>query len=318
MLIATGRVRRAGKFLYCTECQRVSTVRVYEVETDNEMLADILVRHGIEVRRGAPIIAVYGKDRNILKALREEDRPVLGISPPGVSAKLAALELREVPRLRELEFRVINAIRLEAESGGQKVRAINEVALLPAEPATFVRYSLFVNGEFVFNDLGDGCLVSTPVGSTAYALAAGGAVVDPRAEVLEVVPVNSALRRPPHIFPSSATLELRDVRSVAEVYVIGDGVERIKCKGSATIRRCGTARLLARVGAASKHVKLPPSALLIKKVLEERGPLTASEIAALTGLSIRTARYALERLRRAGLVRSFVDPTDPRRRVYVA
>jgi NAD+ kinase len=296
----------------------VSGVRVHEVEACDDALVEVLKRCGIEVRRGAPVVAVYGRDRDILKALREEDRPVLGISPPGVSARLAALELRELPRLPELEFRAIGAIRLEAESGGQKIRAINEIALLPAEPATFVRYSLFVDGEFVFNDLGDGCLVSTPVGSTAYALAAGGASIDPRAEVLEVVPLNSALRRPPHIFPSSATLELRNVRSAAEVYVIGDSVERTKYRGGAVIRQCGKARFLVKAAAPPAYIKLPPSALLVKKILDERGPLTVSEVAALTGLSPRTARHALERLRRAGLVRAAVDPTDPRRRIYMS
>jgi Predicted sugar kinase len=97
------------------------------------------------------------------------------------------LELRELPLLLELEFEVVDAMRLEAESGGQRILAINEVVLIPAEPAAIMRYSLHVDGAFIFNDMGDGCLVSTPVGSTAYALSAGGAVISPRAQVVEVV-----------------------------------------------------------------------------------------------------------------------------------
>jgi NAD+ kinase len=110
-------------------------VKVAEVETDSSVLAEALRRVGVEVRRGAAVVAVYGRDRDILRALRTEDRPVLGVSPPGVDAKLAALELRELPLLPELEFKAVDAIRLVAESGGQRVVAINEVALLAAEPA---------------------------------------------------------------------------------------------------------------------------------------------------------------------------------------
>jgi NAD+ kinase len=293
-------------------------VKVAEVETDSSVLAEALRRVGVEVRRGAAVVAVYGRDRDILRALRTEDRPVLGVSPPGVDAKLAALELRELPLLPELEFKAVDAMRLVAESGGQRVVAINEVALLAAEPAALVRYSLYVDGVFVFNDIGDGCLVSTPVGSTAYALSAGGAVIAPGAGVVEVVPVNSMLRRPPHVFPADAEVELRGARSRSDILLIGDGAERVKYRDSAVVRHAGTAKLLIRVQREGPTPRLPPSALLLRKILEERGPLTASEIVSLTGLSPRTVRHALERLRSAGLVRSVVDPTDPRRRVYMA
>ncbi|ACB40008.1 transcriptional regulator, ArsR family [Pyrobaculum neutrophilum V24Sta] len=293
-------------------------MRIVEVEAEDAVLAEALRRHGVEVRRGAPVVAVYGRDRDILRALRSEERPVLGVSPPGVDARLAALELREVPLLPDLALEVVDVVRVEAESGGQRVVAINEVALLAAEPASFVRYSLYVDGAFVFNDLGDGCLVSTPVGSTAYALSAGGAVVSPRADVLEVVPVNSALRRPPHVFPSDVRIELRDVRSRSDVYLIGDGAEKIRYRGYAAVAKAGTAKLVVRPQRPRAAPRLPPSVQLVKRVVEERGPLTASEVAALTGLSPRTVRYALEKLREAGLVRSTVDPTDPRRRIYMA
>ena len=54
-----------------------------EVETDSTVLAEALRRVGVEVRRGAAVVAVYERDRDILRALRTEDRPVLGVSPPG-------------------------------------------------------------------------------------------------------------------------------------------------------------------------------------------------------------------------------------------
>ncbi|MCI4446501.1 MAG: helix-turn-helix transcriptional regulator [Pyrobaculum sp.] len=112
--------------------------------------------------------------------------------------------------------------------------------------------------------------------------------------------------------------ELRGARSRSDILLIRDGAERVKYRDSAVVRRAGTAKLLIRVQREGPTPRLPPSALLLRKIMEERGPLTALEIVSLTGLSPRTVRHALERLRSAGLVRSVVDPTDPRRRVYMA
>jgi len=289
-------------------------VCVPEVEA-NEELKEWFKKVGIDVRRGASVKAVYGRDRDILKALREEDRPVLGISPPGVDARLAAADLKRLPYLTNCVK--VRVPRIAAENREGRVVAVNEVALLAASPGAFVKYSLYVDGEFMYNDLGDGVLIATPLGSTAYAYSAGGPVIDLRANVVEVVPVNSALRRPPHLLPIDARVELVDAKSREELVAVADGVLKIRYANPTAVYLDSYATLIiAKRKKAVETAPLPPSALMVKKILEELGPLTIDEIVKHSGVKQRTVRHALQRLREAGLVEATADPTDPRKKLY--
>ncbi len=287
-----------------------------EVSTDSPVLMEWLEKYGIPVREDAEVFAVYGRDRDILRALRESDKVVVGISPPGLDVKLAALDLRELPSLTSIKCRAVEIPRLRAESPHGHVVGVNEIAIFPEKSATFLKYSLYVDGTFLFNDLSDGVLIATPLGSTAYALSAGGPIVDVRSRVIVIVPVNSAMGRKPYVIPQESVVEIRDIKSRARPVAIGDGVVEIDAGGSVTIRAGGRAKLLVRERAIPSGAKMPASAQLIRKVLAERGPLTVAEISAVTKLSQRTVRNALKRLREMGLVKAMLDPTDPRRKIY--
>ncbi|AET32427.1 DUF108 domain-containing protein [Pyrobaculum ferrireducens] len=78
-----------------------------EAYTESPVLREWLERFGIRVRGDAEVYAVYGRDRDVLRALREVDRVVVGVSPPGVDARLAAFELRELSNLGGVECEVV-------------------------------------------------------------------------------------------------------------------------------------------------------------------------------------------------------------------
>ena len=287
-----------------------------EAYTESPVLREWLERFGIRVRGDAEVYAVYGRDRDVLRALREVDRVVVGVSPPGVDARLAAFELRELSNLSGVECEVVEVLRLSAETPHGSVVGVNEIAVFPERPATFLRYSLYVDGVFRFNDLSDGVLVATPLGSTAYAYSAGGPVVDLRASVLEVVPVSSAMARRALVLPQSALVEIRDVVSRESVAVIADGAAQVRAGSYVAVRGAGRGRLMMRVGRAPAALRLTPTAQLVRKLLAERGPLTVYEIAELAGISTRSARAVLKKLREAGAVKALPDPTNPKRKLY--
>ncbi|MFN3804173.1 MAG: ATP-NAD kinase [Pyrobaculum sp.] len=285
-----------------------------EVEVEEEY-REWFEKAGITVRKGALVRAVYGRDRDILKALRQEERPVLGVAPPGVDVKLAATDLKMLPALKNCVK--IRVPRLTAENTYGRVYAVNEVALLASAPGVFVKYSIYVDGEHLYNDMGDGVLVATPLGSTAYAMSAGGPKIKLEAPVVEIVPVNSALRRPPYVLPLNSTVEIVDAKSVEELMVIGDGVEKARYVSPTQIYVDSFATLILSLKKAARSTEgLPPSALLVKRLLEERGPLTVEEVVRLSGLKPRTARHALQRLRELNMVQAAIDPTNPRRKLY--
>ncbi len=280
----------------------IEAVKAYSPEA-----AEAARRLGIPVKDDADFVLVYGADRDILEALRTRDEVVVGISPRGVDAELAFAS-EDLYRLvaARAECAVLKVPRLHAESGGAVVRAVNEVAIFPRRSAALMSYKVSVDGRVLFSDVADGVLVSTPLGSSAYARSAGGSVVDPDAEVLEIVPVNSTARRPPYIVKLGRIVEVSDVRSRHLPELIADGRVRIPlAEGSARIWAGSTARLLRPIAVkstAEKNIKMSPSMRYVLKVLEERGPLTSRSIAELTGLPMRTVEHALSALRKAGLV----------------
>lgn len=76
--------------------------------------------------------------------------------------------------------------------------ALNEIALSRIYSDQILQYTLNINGRNVGTHRANGVLISTPTGSTAYALSAGGAVVYPNAEIIQIVPVapNTLSSRP--------------------------------------------------------------------------------------------------------------------------
>jgi NAD+ kinase len=87
--------------------------------------------------------------------------------------------------------------------------ALNEVYLHRFVDAPLLRTDLYVSGDFVANYAGDGLIVATPTGSTAYSLSCGGPILTPDSGCLVITPIgvhNLTLR--PIIVPDTATLRL--------------------------------------------------------------------------------------------------------------
>ena len=87
--------------------------------------------------------------------------------------------------------------------------ALNDVVLTGAQPARMVLIGLAVDGEPVNTYAGDGLTVSTPVGSTAYSLSAGGPIVDPLLEAMVVTPICAhSLSNRPLVVPPQVRLTI--------------------------------------------------------------------------------------------------------------
>ncbi len=99
---------------------------------------------------------------------------------------------------------------LQCDVLGQTHFALNDIAVTRGEHPGVMTMDVFADGERLFSPHGDGVVISTPLGATAYALAAGGPVVRPDTPCLLVTPlcVRELLLRPV-VLPSSAQLTLR-------------------------------------------------------------------------------------------------------------
>ena len=139
---------------------------------------------GMELRPGGEdLILVLGGDGSILRALAREagsGAPVIGVNYGRVGF-LASIERetleRDLRRALAGEFVVLGLPSLKAEWGEGEVQAVNDLALFRGGESRIADLTYAVDGELVATVRCDGVVLSTPVGSTAYNLAAGGPTV---------------------------------------------------------------------------------------------------------------------------------------------
>ncbi|MDX8385729.1 MAG: NAD kinase [Gallionella sp.] len=87
--------------------------------------------------------------------------------------------------------------------------AFNEVVVHRSSISSMVEFEVRIDGEYLYNQRADGLIISTPTGSTAYAMSAGGPIIHPGLEVLELVPVcPHTLSNRPLLVSSNSELEI--------------------------------------------------------------------------------------------------------------
>ncbi len=178
------------------------------------------------------IMIVLGGDGTILKAARScavGGVPILGINLGriGYMAELELDELHMLDRICTGDYKVERRMMLEADIGGERLFALNEAVVGGASIFRIVEIELYCDENPVNRYRADGLIASTPTGSTAYSMSAGGAVVDPRMEALLITPICShSLNATPLVFSAESELRVKNISSREEkLYINIDGCE---------------------------------------------------------------------------------------------
>lgn len=123
-----------------------------------------------------------------------------------------------------------NLIREDGES--VTVLAVNDVVLQRRETGRMLDFVTRIGEQYVNTHAGDGLIVATPTGSTAYALSCGGPIIEPQLDAIVVVPVAPhTLSVRPIVIPSNHAIELRLLEREgikAEITVDGDSIGEIR------------------------------------------------------------------------------------------
>lgn len=168
---------------------------------------------------GADVLIAIGGDGTILHAAKhavEADKPLLGVNVGrlGFMASLEPSELKLLQRLRTREYTVEQRMLLHCThySGKEtgEYLALNDVVVSNGKLSRMVDLDVSCNGKPVMSYRADGVLFSTPTGSTAYTLSAGGPIVHPAMHSILLTPVcpHSLFSRT-LIFPADCVLEVR-------------------------------------------------------------------------------------------------------------
>ena len=144
-------------------------------------------------------ILVLGGDGTLIRAARElhtAQIPLLGINI-GTLGYLTEADISNVEESLECLFKgntlVENRMMLKGTINGQfEDLSLNDIVLTRSSGALrVIQYNIYVNGELLNTYRADGVIVSTPTGSTAYNLSAGGPIVKPTAKMIVITPICS-------------------------------------------------------------------------------------------------------------------------------
>ncbi len=182
------------------------------------------------------IIIAIGGDGTMIRAAKSalpHNIPILGINA-GTLAFLAGLETDEVQLLNKLlcgnyftdERMVIDVIIRNRD--GEIIYSdscINDVVFARGEQIKMSSFNFYCNDKFVSKYKSDGLIISTPTGSTAYNLSAGGPVVDPKIESIILTPIcPHSLNQRTIIFNADSVLKIENQgESKFPIYVSCDG-----------------------------------------------------------------------------------------------
>jgi NAD+ kinase len=173
------------------------------------------------------LLLVFGGDGTMLGAARAVaglPTPILGVNIGGLgflTAVQSANLHKELPKIWRGECSIEERALIEVTGsiGGQSVKqlALNDFVISRGATSRLIELQVSVNGEALTNYRCDGLILTSPTGSTAYSLAAGGAIVSPTAPVLTITPIC------PHTLSNRSVIVSID--SVIEVTVVSQKLE---------------------------------------------------------------------------------------------
>ena len=179
------------------------------------------------------VISVGG-DGTLIAAARDMadlDLPILGVNQGNLGyltdtdAKTLEDSLcRLIKGDFDIEYRMMLCGQVYDKEGELKgeSRALNDVVLHTSESLKVVNYLVSVNGSFLGKFPSDGIVVSTPTGSTAYSLSAGGPILEPTAQMMVITPIcPHMLNTRSMVLDSANHLELRAEDNGIKVYFDG-------------------------------------------------------------------------------------------------
>ena len=187
-------------------------------------------------------VIVLGGDGTILRiaaVASKQNVPILSVNL-GHLGFLTELELNEIEtglkKLASGEYSVEERMMLSCNIDNRDYLALNDVCLQRASRARLLKFKVFAGEEFVDALSADGVLVSSPTGSTAYSLSAGGPIISPKLSLMLMTPICAhTLRARPVLFSSDEILTFTTEEKCG-FSVVCDGVQIRNDKAVNTVK----------------------------------------------------------------------------------
>lgn len=151
-----------------------------------------------EIIEGTECFLVLGGDGTLIRAATRVESlgiPLIGVNL-GTLGYLCELEeatvFAAIDRLMGGDYITEERIMLCGRKEGDEPRlALNDIAIHWSGDLSMLKLMVYVNGEYLATYHADGVVIATPTGSTGYSMSAGGPIVDPKARMLLLTPINA-------------------------------------------------------------------------------------------------------------------------------
>jgi NAD+ kinase len=220
---------------------------VYVSENFSDVHPDIIATSSSEMYKSVDFVVVIGGDGTILRVARSAaifDTPILGINF-GTLGYLADVEkinaIDAIEKVLNGDFTIENRMMLEpyVERGcvSHEINlALNEVCITNSVCSRMIKLSVEVNGEYFDTFRADGIIVSTPTGSTAYNLSAGGPILSPHTELMTITHIcPHTLYARPFVIDGNDVVRIRVQSNYNNVQMSCDGQSTVQMKNDDVI-----------------------------------------------------------------------------------
>lgn len=217
------------KFFHIKEIFESHGINVI-IDTISGAMIDVMGQEFEIMCENVDMIVTLGGDGTLISAVRRSYKykiPVLGVHA-GKLGFLADFDIEEldafIPKLKSGEFRIDERAMLQASihSNGtvKELVAFNDIVMTRPSISKMIHLETSVDGRSFNTYYGDGVIISTPTGSTAYNLSCGGPVLFPLTQVFAITPISPhSLTQRPVVLPGQYEIEVKtpDISALAVV-----------------------------------------------------------------------------------------------------
>ncbi|NQY95202.1 MAG: NAD(+)/NADH kinase [Campylobacteraceae bacterium] len=195
-----------------------------------------------EVCMRCDFLVSVGGDGTLISVARRAynfEKPVLGIHL-GTLGFLTDIMLKEVPsflvKLKNDEYRIDKRMMIEGVTSNKKFVAFNDIVITRKSVNSMLKVDAKIDGKLFNSYYGDGIIISTPTGSTAYNLSVGGPLVYPLTNAFIVTPIAPhSLRQRPLVLPADFVIEFTITDKKGAVIII-DGQDSYEMEHGESIK----------------------------------------------------------------------------------
>jgi NAD+ kinase len=198
-----------------------------------------------EIPSRCDMLVSLGGDGTILRLARqvaERATPILGVNlgKLGFLAEVPVEDLDEcLTEVFNGDYFVVERMMLQATilKKSKSYLALNDIVVDKFGSSRVLNFETHVNGEYLATFTADGMIISTPTGSTAYAMANGGPIVTPHNRAITINPIcPHSLTVRPVIVPDDSIIRIKVVSSENKVHISADGQDELLVRPPTEIR----------------------------------------------------------------------------------